>query len=78
MDKKQDAKKVITGTMIVRWVGILVLVVVPIATIIVIVRDVRSGYSVWNVIADNWIWMIGPILFGALPLWLTAKKEDKK
>jgi len=74
-----ENKKVISGTMVARWVGILVLVVVPIAAIIVIVGAVRSGDNVWDVIVDNWMWMIaGPVLFGTLPLGLTAKKEDKK
>jgi len=73
-----ENKKIITGTMVTRWVGILVLVVVPIAAIILIVDAVRSGDNVWDVIVDNWMWMIaGPVLFRAFPLGLTAKKEEK-
>jgi len=73
-----ENKKVITGTMVVKWVGILVLVVVPISAIIVIVGGLRAGESIGEIISENWLWMIGGFMFGAFPLGLTAKKEDKK
>jgi len=68
-------KKVITGTMVARWAGILTLIVV---TIVFIIECLRSDSTILKFFNENWIWLVSGLAPGIFLLALTAKKKDSK
>jgi len=68
-------KKVITGTMVARGVGVLGLVIIPISFIITFLRTDASLLEViW---ADSFL-LVSGLATSIILLVLTAKKEDEK
>jgi len=69
------SKKPITGTMVVRWIGILTMVVVSISFII---TALRSDAAILDIFEENWTWLIGGLLAGAMPFAVTDKENNEK
>jgi|GEM_PF-3023891 len=68
-------EKVITGTMVGRWVAILVFIIVPVSFVITVLRGDATMLEVFQ---EEWVSMAGGLVPAAMLLQLTSKKKDRK
>ena len=68
-------EKVITGTMVGRWVAILVFIIVPVSFVITVLRGDATMLEVFQ---EEWVSMAGGLVPAAMLLQLTSKKKDIK